>query len=268
MRWFLGVVISLNIFLNAGAAQDAPQRAVAVDPKRVDSYDVVLHSRSLADQRKALSVILNDPQSYISRMRQSLRDYPRLLRTDHVAANRAMYLSALVRDPSFPNLLVKNIGNKTILEDCEYPCPFVFALTVQASFGTWSLPRNLDSNLTTVDDLRTAIRSMSPLSLKVGTIEDVAQGPWVEEHKKEIEGKTEEELIRMAGPNTKSMDTLRIALYRLQTLVTDSRNRIDLYLLALNEVRDASGDYRSSLYQAIYRAELAKARSDSVAQTD
>jgi hypothetical protein len=235
--------------------------------KPTDSYDVLLRSNSIANQRTALEAILQSPEKYIPRIQQSLREYPRLLRSNRVAANRAVYLSALVRDPSFPPLLVKNIGNETLLDDCEYPCPVVFALTVQASFGGWKLPQNLDSNLTTVHDLQSAIRFVSQLSLKVGSIEDVAQGPWVEEHRKEINGKTEEELIRMAGPSTKSMDTRLIALYRLETLVTDSRNRIELYLLALNEVRDASGDYRSSLYQAIYRAELAKVRSESVAPT-
>jgi hypothetical protein len=43
--------------------------------------------------------------------------------------------------------------------------------------------------------------------------------------------------------------------------VVTSRNRLELYLLAINEGRpDASHEYRSSVYQAIYRAETAKAR--------
>lgn len=265
MRCSLAAVLSFITLLSAGAAQDRPQSAI-LNPKQEDSYDVLLHSRSLADQREALRVVINDRQRYIPRIQQSLRDYPRLVRTDPVAANRAVYVSALMRDPSFPSLLVKNISNETVLEECDYPCPVVFALTVQASFGGWKLPQNLDPNLTTVHDLQSDIRFVSRLTLKVGSIDEVVQGPWLEEHRKEINGKTEEELIRMAGPSTKSMDTRLIALYRLETLVTDSRNRTELYLLALNEVRDASGDYRSSLYQAIYRAEIAKTRADSVAQ--
>jgi hypothetical protein len=40
-----------------------------------------------------------------------------------------------------------------------------------------------------------------------------------------------------------------------------SANRIPLYLLLLNEGSgDASQEYRGAIYQAIYRAELAKAR--------
>jgi hypothetical protein len=235
--------------------------------KQSDSYDVLLHSRSLADQRAALTAVTHDPQKYVPRIEQSLRDYPRLLRTDRVAANRAVYISALVRDASFPPLLMKQLGNATVLDECAYACPVVFALTVQASFAGWRLPASLDSGLTTVHDLHTSIGNVSRLSLKVGSIEDVVQGPGLEKHRKELEGKTEEELIQMASPTTKSIDTRLFAAYRLETLVIDSKNRIDLYLLALNEIHDDSGEYRDAVYQAIYRAELAKARSEAVGPT-
>jgi len=42
------------------------------------------------------------------------------------------------------------------------------------------------------------------------------------------------------------------------------KSLIDLYLLAMNDIRnDASGEYRSAIYESIYRAELAKARDTS-----
>jgi hypothetical protein len=235
--------------------------------KQLDNYYVLLHSRSLAVQRKALKAVIKDPKRYVPRLQQSLQDYPRLLRTDPLAADRAVYLSALLRDPSFPGLLVKNIGNETVLNDCIYACPLVFALTVQASFAGWKPPSSLDPQLETVSDLRNGISSVSHLNLKVGRIDDLVQGPWLEEHRKEIEGKTEEQLIQMAGPANSSADTRQLAADRLETLITDPRNRIELYLLTLNEIRDASGEYRSSIYHAIYRAELAKVRSESAART-
>ena len=131
-----------------------PTHTQEPDAKQVDSYYVLLHSRSLAVQRKALTVVLNDPKRYIPRIQQSLRDYPRLLQTDTVAANRAVYVSALIRDPSFPRLLVKHLGNPDVLDDCIYPCPLVFALTVEASFAGWRLPSNLDPQLTVSADLK------------------------------------------------------------------------------------------------------------------
>lgn len=234
----------------------------------IDSYDVLLHSNSIANQRTALESVLHSPEKYIPLIQQSLREYPRLLRRSRVASNRAVYLSALLPNPSFPALLVKTVGDENVIDDCEYPCPVVFALTVHAAFRGWKLPSNLDSQLTTVSDLRSSIRNVSRMTLKVEALEDVVQGPALEEHRKEIEGKTEEELIKMAGPANPSIDTRLFAAYRLETLVTDDKNRMELYLLALNELLDDSGEYRSAIYQAIYRAELAKARSHGVGATN
>jgi hypothetical protein len=228
-----------------------------------DSYDVVLHSQSLADQRAALTEILENPQKYAPRIQQSLRDYPRLLRTDPTVAKRAVYISALLRDPSFPPILVKSLGTPEVLDDCIYACPVVFALAIQAYFGGWKLPTNLDSELTTVGDLKAALDYMPRINLKPGTIEDVVQGPGVEKHRKEIAGKTEEELIRLAGPMTSSGETRTFAAYALETSVSGSKNRIELYLLALNDFEDASSEYREAVYQSIFRAELATRQESS-----
>jgi hypothetical protein len=230
------------------------------ESKRSDSYDVLLHSQSLAEQRSALTVILHDPQQYVSRIQESLSDYPRLLRTDPRAASRAVYLSALVQDPSFPHILIKSLGVPDVLDECIYACPIVFALTIHACFAGWKLPENLDSELTTVSDLKSAIQYVAHITLKVGSMEDVIQGPGIEKQLKEVEGKSEEQLIGMAGPMTPSNETRSFAALRLETLVSGSKNRVELYLLALNDFEDGSGEYKSAVYQAIYRAELAKAR--------
>jgi hypothetical protein len=225
-----------------------------------DSLAVILHSASLADQREALKVILDNSQKYVPRIQQSLRDYPRLLRTDPTTAKRAAYISALLRDPSFPPILAKSLNVPDVLDDCEYACPVVFDLTVQACFGGWKVPVNLDSQLTTVNELRAEIDRMSRLSLKVGSLDDVVQGPDPENRRKDIDKKTEDELIALAGPANASTDTRLLPAFRLQTLVSGSKNRINLYLLALNDFQDASGEYRGAVYQSIYRAELAKSR--------
>ena len=227
---------------------------------QIDSYDVLLHSKSLTDQRAALTVILHDPQQYVQRIQQSLRDYPQLLSTDPRAASRAVYLSALVRDPSFPPILVKSLGLPDVLDDCIYACPVVFALTIQACFAGWNPPQNLDSQLTTVYDLRAEIQKVPRINLKVGSIADEMQGPGTEKLTAEFDRKTEDQLIEMAGPMTTSVETRVLAAFRLETLVTSSKNRVELYLLALNDFEDGSGEYKGAVYQSIYRAELAKAR--------
>lgn len=254
---FLGLIFLLPVAAFAG------ERAAAAS----DSYDVVLHSQSLADQREALTAILESPNKYVQRIQESLREYPRLLRTDPTAAKRAAYISALVRDPSFPPILVKSLAAPEVQDDCIYECPVIFALTIQAHFRGWKLPPDLDSQLTTVGDLKAAIAYMTRISLKPGRIEDVVQGPGLEKHRKEIEGKTEEELIYLAGPMTSSLDTRIYAAFRLQTLVTASKNRIALYLLALNDFEDGSGEYKGAIYQSIYRAELANVQAQSASKT-
>jgi hypothetical protein len=225
-----------------------------------DEYGVLLHSRSLAEQREALHAIVADPQKYVSRIQHDLRDYPHLLSTNPRAAERVVYLSALLRDPSFPPILVKSLGNELVLDDCIYACPAVFAIAIQSHFGGWKLPASLDSNLDTVHDLKTAIAYMPRISLKVGRIEDATQGPWLELHRKDIKGKTEEELIRLAGPTTQSLDTRILAVFQLEVSVSTSKNLTDLYLLAMNDFEDGSGEYKSAVYQSIYRAELAKSK--------
>jgi hypothetical protein len=212
----------------------------------------------LADQRVALSTVLDHQQQYVPRIQQSLRNYPLLLQADPIAAHRAVYISALVRDPSFASILVKNLGVPIVLDDCEYACPVVFALTIQACFAGWNPPQNLDPQLTTVHDLRAEIQMVSRISLKRGSIADVIQGPGIEKLQKEFGGKSEEQIIQIAGPVTLSKETRMNAAFRLETLVTGSKNRIDLYLLALNDFEDGSGEYKGAVYQSIYRAELAK----------
>jgi hypothetical protein len=152
-----------------------------------DNYDIALHSRSLEEQREALKAILADPEKYVPRIQQSLRDYPKLLRNDRRAADRAVYISALVRDPSFAPILVKNLGVPDVVEYCEYACPAVFALTVQACFAGWKPPANPDPRLSTVYDLKHAIDYVSHMSLEVQPIEAVLQGPGAEKHRREHE---------------------------------------------------------------------------------
>jgi hypothetical protein len=225
-----------------------------------DYLGVLLHSQSMENQRTALRKILDDPKTYIPRIQQSLLDYSRLLRVDPIAAKRAVYLSALIRDPSFPAVLVKTLDLPDVLDACEYACPVVFALTISSCFGGWTVPVGLDSSLETVTDLKAGIANMSRINLKVGAIEDVVQGPDIEKYGKDLEDKTEEQLIRLAGPTTSSQEKRKFAAYRLETLVSGSKNLINLYLLALNDFEDASGEYRNAIYQSIYRAELARAQ--------
>lgn len=225
-----------------------------------DSYDVLLHSPSPADQRAAMSAILRKPHDYVPRIQESLRDYPRSARTDWRAANRAVHVAALVRDSSFAPILIEILGDSAVLEECIYSCPVVFALTIQAAFAGWTPPPTLDTTLTTVNDLKSSIPSVSHMSLEIRPLVSLAQGPAVDRHRKSIEGKSEEQLIQMAG-STSPDEPRWLAAVALEASVATSKNRIELYLLLMNEPQnEASAEYRGSIYHAIYRAETARAR--------
>jgi hypothetical protein len=63
----------------------------------------------------------------------------------------------------------------------------------------------------------------------------------------------------MAGPATSSLETREFAALGLRSSVSRSKNRIDIYLLAMNDIQDdSSGEYLDAIYTAAYRAELAR----------
>src|SRR5438132_671484 len=104
---------------------------------RSDPYDLLLRSRSLDEQRTALAAVLRTPQPYIARMRQDLREYPKRLKSNYVAANRAVYIATLVRDTSFALILAGLLPDEDVQDECAYDCPVIFSLTIYASFAGW-----------------------------------------------------------------------------------------------------------------------------------
>lgn len=233
--------------------------ALGAQPR--NSFDILLHSSSLSEQRAALTTILATPERYLAQIRRGLQTYPRTLEKDPVAANRTVYVAASIRDRSFIPILRGLLGNPHVLDECLYACAPVFALSVYANFAGWRIPADLDSHLTTVTDLRSSLEWVSRLTLEKRPLEDVTEGPWIQEHKHEIEDKTEEELIDMAGPANASNEGRWLAAAALEVSVSQSRNRKDLYLLAMNDIRDdASREYLNAIHVAMYRAELARVR--------
>ena len=81
-------------------------------------------------------------------------------------------------------------------------------------------------------DLQAEICRVPLIDLKVGSITDVIQGPETDKLREEFDQKSEEQLIQMAGAVTPSKQTRGYSVFRLETLVAGSKNRIDLYLLA------------------------------------
>jgi len=88
------LALVMLVALTSCSAAEPPQNSR-------NSYDVLLHLSSLPEQRAALATVLATPREYVPRMRQTLQTYAEQLKKDRVAANRGVYVAALVRDPSF-----------------------------------------------------------------------------------------------------------------------------------------------------------------------
>jgi hypothetical protein len=233
--------------------------AAAQNPR--NSYDVLLHSSSLSEQRAALATVLATPSEYVPRIRQTLQTYAKQLGKNRMAANRGVYVAALVRDPLFIPILVKLLSHPKVLSECLYSCAPVFALSVYANFGGWTIPASLNANLATVNDLRSSMQWVPRLTLETRPLEGAVRGPGVPAHRAAIEAKSEEQLIEMAGPATSSLDTREFAAFGLKTSVSRSTIRVDIYLLAMNDIQDdASREYLGAVHTAAYRAELARAK--------
>src|SRR6266480_5424085 len=127
----------------------------------------------------------------------------------------------------------------------------VLAVVISGCSQPVSRTGSYDEGLTTVKDLQSNVQQMSRISLRPTPIEEKVSGPRLEQHRKEIEGKTEEQLIELAGPMTSSLESRSFAAFAFEASVSTSANRIALYLLAMNNCReDVSSEYLGAIYEA------------------
>jgi hypothetical protein len=235
-------------------------RATAEESASTRIYSIALHSRSLEEQRTALLAIQKSPEVFLPHLRRSLEDYLQLLTRDPLAADRAAYMVALIGDSAAADALAAHLAKAETVDACIYTCAPVFALTIQARFRNWRIPSNLDRSAWTARDLEAGVRGIDAIELVEAPIETVAVGPFIDSNRHLLTGKSVADLVRMAGPDTKSTDERLIAALRLETIVTSSAHRLDLYLLAMNNLeRDASQEYRFAVHEANFRAEKALA---------
>lgn len=65
-------------------------------------------------------------------------------------------------------------------------------------------------------------------------------------------------VIELAGPKTKDYTRRMAAAFVLEFSTVKDTHLKDLYWLSITALHDASGEYLSAIYDAIYRAETAK----------
>jgi hypothetical protein len=226
-------------------------------PNSEKILDTLLDSSSLVERRAAFEEITSSTKEYVPLIRNRLES----LANGHVQTNvksldRLLYLSAFIKDKSLlPPIESLWANNNFLPHYCEYSCPLVFALTINATEGLWKPPENINKVLMRQYDLYPEIRIASEISLEPTPQEQRAHDRYQEEAAK----KSEKQLIEQAGPQTQDVMERLAAALQLEYSVSTSKYLKELYWLAIQEVKpDGANEFRLAIYMAIYRAEKAR----------
>jgi hypothetical protein len=234
-----------------------------------NSLAVFLHSPKISERRAAYLDIVKNGAQYVDQIKQGLETFARTKEKDIGVLKRYIYLAAMIRSDKFIDPLVAIFENYDALGgECVYCCPIVFALTLYGAFSNWSPPAEMmaDSSNRMVSDLLTGIQQIDdmknkPLIWERWKVEfaDPEKQKWFER----MESLSVQELIRMAGPENADSNERYWAAQALAGKVIDDGNLTDLYWLAIEPLaHDPSPFYLCCTYQAIERAEIAKAQKN------
>jgi hypothetical protein len=235
----------------------------------VNSLDLFLHSCDLPERRAAYLDILNYRGQYVDQIKQGLETLASTKEERIGVLNRLIYLAAIIRSDNFIQPLVSIFRNYYELGgSCNVCCPIVFALTLYGAFENWSLPHELIANVSTSGmayDVRDGVYKLEGMRSKPFTIEPLSWEPFadpeVQKWFESIQEFSVDELIRIAGPANLNANERHIASEVLAGKVIDDKNLTELYWLAIEELpRDPSGRYLCCTYEAIERAEIARAQ--------
>jgi hypothetical protein len=219
-------------------------------PVSANSLYVLLKSTSIDDRRTAYLDILKDPDAYSDQILLGI-DIWEKTRTQGIAAlNKLIYLAAFLKKDEFIEPLKSIASDPAYTEhECIYDCPANFALAVFITSKRWTPPVQMDLDL--MSDNGLSLSKTHP-GIQFARSED-------QELLRKTETLSEEDLILQAAPFNRDSMTRWLVAEVLSHTVTDDKNLIDLYWLALEEIDDASCQYRCAIYRAILRAEMAKA---------
>jgi hypothetical protein len=221
-------------------------------------FNDFLSSSSLLKKEKAYLHILQNKKAFSDKLFHEIKKY----QTKNTIPNELIYLATIFREERFLKPLINMIENPEYSESaCIYSCPIVFSLTVYECFSKFSLPDNLNKKLTAVSDLFLTIDSTKNISLKREKINTSGYSPKAKTLFAKLENLTIDQLIEKAGPNNPNYLSRTFAALILSYSIDNEKHIKKLYWLAITEIPDdASREYRSAIYRAIYRAEAARIR--------
>ncbi|MGB8960036.1 MAG: hypothetical protein WCC00_13585 [Candidatus Aminicenantales bacterium] len=217
------------------------------------ALDVLLCSSSVEERRAAYLEVLKDPDHYTDQIVKGIADWESTEKQGIWALNKLIYLAALLKkDDYYAPIKALSLDSEYTKYECIYDCAVNFALGV---FGISKISKPL---LWTDTDLR----EYYARSLKRTRSGIQFARPEDQELLNKMETLTEENLILQAAPFNNDELKRWMAVEVLSRTVSDDKNMIDLYWLAIEEIHDASCQYRCAVYEAIKRAEMAKALKD------
>jgi len=220
-------------------------------------FNDFLSSPSLLKKEKAYLHILQNKKAFSDKLFSEIKKYQKKT----TIPNELIYLATIFREQRFLKPLINMIENPEYSEDaCIYPCPIVFSLTVYQCFSKFSLPGNLNKKLTAVSDLLLGIDSTKNISLKREKKDTSGDSPEAKALYAKLENLTIDQLIEKAGPNNTDYDSRFAAALILSYSIDNEKDINKLYWLAITEIDDASNEFRTAIYRAIYRAETARIR--------
>jgi len=215
-----------------------------------DALDRLLRASRVEERRTAFLEVLENPDKYADQIVKGIADWQTTEKYSVEALDKLIYLAALLkRDESYAPIKALSLDSEYTEHECIYDCPINFALAV---FDISKLSKPL---LWTDTDLREYYeRSLKRTrsGILFARTED-------QELLNKTETLNEDDLILQAGPFNGDYKERWLAVEVLSHTVSDDRCLIELYWLAIEEIHDASCQYRCAIYAAIKRAEMAKA---------
>jgi hypothetical protein len=217
-----------------------------------NALDVLLNSTSISERKAAFLDIAKNSVAHAARILDGLVHWKETKDQRFAALNKLIYLAAVLKRDEFINPLLNIADNPEYTKyQCIYNCPVILALEVFAVSNRWAPTDQIIAKLPQLQFYGQISLLWRHSGIQFARPED-------QELLSKTETLSEEELIRKAGPFNSDYKTRWLAAEVLSNTVADDKNLLNLYWLAIEEVWDASCQYRCSIYKAILRAEKAR----------
>jgi len=221
-----------------------------------DVMDEFLRSPYAEARKRAYDHISERKDEFLPVLRRQLESWKDRLRSIR-RLEKLLGLTALFRHSSLVPPLEEMLDEPEFEWHCLYSCPLTFVMSIYGALGIWD-PASEHLGSTVITDIRSLVARVKEVSCVREDPRDHIEGPGVDGILNRMVKLDERRLIHTAGAENPDRWARTAAAYVLEYTVESSQNLRDLYWLAIDDIDDASAQYRSAIYWAIYRAESAR----------